>query len=288
MTCEIAACFLLLAGILVHLYQRKAWERSLIRIRENLETAHAEQDAAHERLKVAFTALSTKEELLDKITGAALDGIVMLDDRGLVAFANRAAARLLGYTDNEFLGLDLHAHIIPPKQRKKASLGYRKFARTGRGIVVGTTVSLDAVRKNGEPIPVELSISALDMNGRWHAIGVLRDMRGRKHMEQAREERTESFRALVQENRAGILILDKTGSIRFANSAATRQFSVSAEELKRVLIDTPSAAGSQVEIGIMRHDGSRGTAAAVFTETVWKGESAYLVMLYDITERKTK
>jgi len=277
---------LLLVGLLIHLYRRKAWNRSLLSARKQLETARTQQDEANHKLEDTYKVLADKEELLDKITNTAPHGIILLDDRGQVAYANRAAAQLLGYADKDLLGQDWHTHVVPPKLRLQASRGYREFTRTGTGAFVGQTISLGVQRKDGEIIPVEVSISGLSLNRRWHAIGIIRDVRERKRMEEALAEHTERFRALVEENRAGILILAQSGNVRFANPAATRLLSVPIEELKQVSFDTPSTFSNHSEVTVMRHDGSQGTAAAVITETTWKGASAFLVMLYDITERK--
>lgn len=96
----------------------------------------------------------------------------------------------------------------------------------------------------------------------------------------------ENFRGLVQDNRAGILILDADGTVLFGNPAASQLLSCSPEELLGSPFGIPAVQDFTTEINVKRADGSTGVAAVSATETEWQSQFAYLVMLYDITERK--
>jgi two-component sensor histidine kinase len=51
-----------------------------------------------------------------------------------------------------------------------------KFRETGIGAAVGQTTEMSARSKDGAEFPVALSLSAFQMNGRWHAVGIVRDI----------------------------------------------------------------------------------------------------------------
>jgi len=54
------------------------------------------------------------------------------------------------------------------------------FANTGQGPIVGKTVELEAVRADGNTVPIELSVSSFQMGGKWNAVGVARDITERR------------------------------------------------------------------------------------------------------------
>lgn len=55
---------------------------------------------------------------------------------------------------------------------------------TGNGAVIGKTLELAALRKNGEEFPVELSLSALQLRGKWTTVGIIRNITSRKQYEE--------------------------------------------------------------------------------------------------------
>lgn len=138
--------------------------------------------------KMAEDKLRAGEERLRNITDSARDAIIMIDHGGTISFWNPAAENILGYTAEEAIGQDLHALIVPERYRDAYRRGFAEFQRTGRGDVVGTTRDLSARRKNGQEIPIALSMSALRQDGAWHAVGVIRDVTVQKQAEEALQE----------------------------------------------------------------------------------------------------
>jgi HD-GYP domain-containing protein (c-di-GMP phosphodiesterase class II) len=60
------------------------------------------------------------------------------------------------------------------------------FGQTGNGPVVNKMFELTAQRRDGTEFPVELSLSAMNVNGEWHATGIIRDITERKEAETER------------------------------------------------------------------------------------------------------
>ena len=138
--------------------------------------------------KRAKEKLQAEEVCLRAITGSAQEAILMITPQGLISFWNPAAERFFGYTAEEAIGQDLHALISPPRYRAMFSKAFPLFCQTGQGGAIGKTVELHALRKDGAEIPVELSLSALQFQDGWHAVGILRDITERKRAEQELSE----------------------------------------------------------------------------------------------------
>jgi len=133
--------------------------------------------------KQAEEALRESEMKFKVMSTSAQDAIIMMDHQGYISFWNEAASRIFGYAPEEVLGQHLHNLLAPsaylPAHQKKIT----QFWATGQGQVVGKTVEFEALRKGGEVFPIEVSMSALQIKGGWHALGILRDITERKQLE---------------------------------------------------------------------------------------------------------
>ena len=142
-------------------------------------------------------ALRDSETRVRAITDSAQDAILMMDQEGMITYWNPAAERILGYTIEDTIGRNLHRLIAPQRYHAAHQAAFLRFQETGRGEAVGKTVELVARRKDGEEIPVELSLSSVFING-WQAVGVLRNIAERKRMEEALLESLNKYRKIFQ------------------------------------------------------------------------------------------
>jgi len=132
--------------------------------------------------------LKESEERFYTMAASAQDGIIMVDNEGRVSFWNKAAERIFGYTIDEALGKDLHKLIVPQRFYDDFLKGFKRFQETGDGPVIGKTLELAGIKKNGTEFYTEHSVSAVKIKGKWHAIGVIRDITERKKAEEKIKE----------------------------------------------------------------------------------------------------
>ena len=124
--------------------------------------------------------LQEHEEVLNSITSAAQDAVIMIDHQGEVTFWNPAAEKMFGYAAEETYKHSLLRLIAPASH-------YAMFAmllQTGEGPVSGTTSEIQARRKDNTEFPVEISLSGVNFQGNWHVVAILRDITVRKIFEQ--------------------------------------------------------------------------------------------------------
>lgn len=124
--------------------------------------------------------LSDREKQLSTITETAGDAIICLEAPDIINMWNRKAEEMFGYTAAEAIGKELHRLIVPERYREKSYEGLDGFFKTGVGAVVGKTVEIEALHRDGSEFPIELSISAMKIGDKWQTTGIVRDITDRK------------------------------------------------------------------------------------------------------------
>ena len=135
-------------------------------------------------MRAVFARHRLAEERLRVIGAAAQDAIIMMDHKGRIAFWNEAAHRIFGYAEREAKGKKLHELIVPEPYRGEFEKGLDVASGAGRGSVIGTTLELAALRKDGAEIVTEHSISGVSIGRKWHTICIVRDITERKQFEE--------------------------------------------------------------------------------------------------------
>jgi len=140
---------------------------------------------ASERRKIA-DALDESRQVFIALGDSAKDAILMMDNEGLVSYMNKSALAMFGYSKGEIIGMPLHETLAPSEYAGDYKRGFHHFKTTGQGPAIGKSLEVKALHKDGTIIPVELSLSAVKILDCWHAIGILRDISGRKQAEKDR------------------------------------------------------------------------------------------------------
>lgn len=115
------------------------------------------------------------EAKMHALVDGAVDGIVTLDQLGMIESLNKAFARMFGYSEEELLGKDA-AFLLDPNLDLKALLENSKH-------VSQSPVEILMSPRAGSMIPVEISISEVHLNDRSFFTAIIRDISERKEVE---------------------------------------------------------------------------------------------------------
>jgi len=190
--------------------------------------------------KTSEQATRESEDMFRTLALSAQDAVILMDHRGRVAFWNKAAERIFGYTAKHARGRDCHTLIALPEHADAFRKGIQRFITSGKGNVVGRTVEFAARRRGGEEFPASISVSAVKLGGTWQAIGVVRDVTDRVRAERALRERDQGYRKLLEGSREILLVFqtepETREPVRFLewNSAATQVLGFSDAEMRRL------------------------------------------------------
>ena len=194
-----------------------------------LRTQIAEREAVERALK-------DSNEIFSAIDAAARDAIVMIDHRGRVTYWSHACETILGYGREEMIGRDLHTAIAPERFHAAWRSAFGHFKKTGKGRAVGKTVELAAHRKDGDEIPIELSLSSIRVRKRWHAVGILRDITERKKAEKALRESELKYRLLAETSTDVIWTMDLDFNYTYISPAIVRRHGWNVAEAETLTI----------------------------------------------------
>jgi two-component system sensor kinase FixL len=127
-------------------------------------------------------ALRRSEERVRSIVESAVDGIVVIDDRGIIQAFNPSAERLFGYRPDEVLGQNV-SMLMPSPDRERHDGYIRQYLTTGEQKIIGIGREVTARRKDGSTFPVHLSVGEMVTEGRRGFTGILHDLTDRVVLE---------------------------------------------------------------------------------------------------------
>jgi PAS domain S-box-containing protein len=122
---------------------------------------------------------------ISSIVKAAVDGIITVDDKGIIQLFNPAAGKILGYQAEEVVGKS--ARVLMPVELDRTEYEHylSNYVRAGEEKVIGGSQEVSGRHKNGSIIPLDLSLSEMIMsNGKRLFIGIVRDISQRKRAEE--------------------------------------------------------------------------------------------------------
>ncbi|WP_435017898.1 PAS domain S-box protein [Tundrisphaera sp. TA3] len=154
--------------------ERKALEETRKRL------AEAQEQNAR-AIEAKNRDLQRSEARYRKLTEGTHDAVVVADRDGLITLFNPAAERTFGYEAAEILGHPL-SELMPEALAVPPGVAFADYLERREPRIIGRTVELKGVRKDSESFPLELSLSAVDLDGEPQFIGSIRDQAERQRM----------------------------------------------------------------------------------------------------------
>lgn len=132
----------------------------------------------------AEDALRKSEERVRSIVESAVDGILVIDDHGMIQAFNPSAERLFGYRIDEVIGQNINM-LMPSPDHERHDGYLRHYLTTGEQKIIGMGREVTALRKDGTTFPVHLSVGEMkSADGTRSFTGILHDLSDRVVLEQ--------------------------------------------------------------------------------------------------------
>ena len=178
----------------------------------------------------AEQALRDSEARLRAILDTAVNGIITMDEQGIIESFNHAAERLFGYPAREALGQNVSL-LMPSPHRDQHDRYLANYRNTGVRKVIGLVSEQSGRRKDGTMFPMELSLSEVRLAERRLFTGIARDITQRKQMEAALREESDFISAVLQTAGALVVVLDESGQVVRFNRTCEQVSGYAAEEI---------------------------------------------------------
>jgi PAS domain S-box-containing protein len=311
----------LVAGTLAWVCAYKSDESRSLRARleqlqaelESLRNSHA--DAVATAIEEREERLRQHEEhasQLQAVMMMAADGIVTVDETGMIQSFNEAAGWIFGYAPSEVIGK--HISILLPDP----NLGENNDAPSGLPssceiTPFGSGREVIGLRKDGTTFPMDLAVSEVCLGSRKIFTGIFRDITERKNAEEALRRLHAQNESILNSAGEGIIGLDASGAMMFVNPAAARMLGWGVAELigkplhNTVHHSKPDGSPYPVEeCDLLRQTAGRTAVPVSSSQTFWRkdgtsfpvectstamreeaGVAGLVLTFRDITERRT-
>ncbi len=166
---------------------------------------------------------------VNALVKTAPDAILIIDENGIVEFANDKLLELFGYKPSELVGQNV-SNLMPSPYSEGHDSYLERYLQTGARKVIGVTRNLEAKRKDGTIFPIELSVGEFYAGADRKFTGFIRDVSERKLWEQKFKDETARVAALVETAPDAIITIDEHGFIESVNPRVCELFGYASEK----------------------------------------------------------
>ena len=135
-----------------------------------------------ERTQEIAAGAGDTEERLRAILQTAVEGIITIDDRGVVESMNPAAEKTFGYKAEEVVGKNV-SMLMPDPYKAEHDSYLANYLRSGQARIIGIGREVVGQRKGGSVFPMDLAVSEVRLAHRRLFAGFVRDITEPKRLE---------------------------------------------------------------------------------------------------------
>jgi PAS domain S-box-containing protein len=187
-------------------------------------------------LRDMIGTMSSQEEMLEAeqrtkaIFSAAADGLITMNERGIIQSINPAGEQLFGYQSEELLGQNVKI-LTPSPHREQHDAYLQRYLQTGEAHIIGTGRELQGVRKDGTMFDLWLRVVELKLDDERIFIGTIQDITRRKSTQGAIREAVHRLASDMQEI---LTTTSQQASGAAQQAAAIAEASATVEQMRQI------------------------------------------------------
>ena len=135
-----------------------------------------------ERMSAEEKAQKQKEEF-EGVFSSVIDGLITIDEKGIIDAYNPAAKKIFGYSEDEVMGQNVKM-LMPEPYRGEHDSYLENHITTGINKIIGIGREVTGRRKDGSTFSMDLSVSPMLVGDKRMFVGLVRDITQRKLAEQ--------------------------------------------------------------------------------------------------------
>lgn len=145
-------------------------------------------------------------KLLKAIIENSNEGIITIDENGIVESINPGALKLFGYNSGEVIGNNI-SMLMPEPYRSQHDHYIQRYLNTGQQKIIGIGRDIIAQKKDGTTFPIYLSVSEVDYDDKKIFTGIIQDLSKQKEAEEKLKIYTEELEEIVKVRTADLQLL---------------------------------------------------------------------------------
>lgn len=177
-------------------------------------------------------------ERLHAIVKTAIDGIITINQHGIIEFVNDATCSLFGYEPHEILGHNINI-LMPMPHSRDHDMYVNRYMQTGKARIIGIGREVNGLRKDGSTFPFRLAVSEFLLDGKIHFTGIVHDL-------------SKQAEAEAEVRRLNEALATKNQSLEAMVAARTQELNQVVEKLRQSEANLQTALESEREAGRMK------------------------------------
>ncbi len=127
--------------------------------------------------------LRRSEAEIRTVLDTVVDGIITIDEKGIIQSFNPAAARIFAYSSDQVIGQNI-AMLMPPVERSQHGTYVSDYLRSGEKKIIGIGREVIGKRKDGTTFPMYLAVSEVPLGEESKFTGIVRDLTDFKRLQE--------------------------------------------------------------------------------------------------------
>ena len=161
---------------------------------------------------------------------AAVDAVVVIDNRGRMLAVNDAAGRIFGYRTDELLGENV-SRLMPEPEGGAHDGHLARYLETGVGRIIGVGREVRARRKDGSVFPMRLSVGRIRESSPPRFVGLLRDVTSEHAARGALQVERDRAHAYLELHDSILLEIDAACRVREINARGSELLGAAVPEI---------------------------------------------------------
>lgn len=183
-----------------------------------------------EQRRLAEKRLTNSEMRVRSVLDNVPDGIITIDERGIIESFNPSAEAIFGYLAEDVIGRNL-SMLMPEPYRAAHNSYLERYNRTGESRIIGKRVEMVGQRSDGTRFELDLAVTEINIEGERLFTGIVRDISESRR----RNAEIQRFKATLDNTLDMIYMFDPVGlNFVYVNRGARELLGYSREELLRM------------------------------------------------------
>lgn len=145
--------------------------------------------------EISAKALENEKRILAMMDTAA-DGIVTINQKGIILGVNNAVEKILGWTSDEVLGKNVKM-LMPDPHHSEHDNYLMRYVETEKAHIIGESREAEALHKDGRHVSIRLAIGAKKFRNKFFFVAFITDISKQLSMENALRANELKFRSLI-------------------------------------------------------------------------------------------